>query len=152
MKSPDGLLAIRAGMGGNPLRIFGEDFPTRDGTCERDYIHVNDLASAHVAALGHLLKGGASNFINIGTGRGVTVAELVAALQSIGCDLKTERAPRRKGDPARLIANVQKAADILNWRAQYLDIKEILAHALAWQNKNDPKDLDSSRLAGGSRS
>jgi len=145
-------LAIQAGMGGKRFRIFGEDFPTRDGTCERDYIDVNDLASAHVAALAHLLKGGASDFINLGTGRGVTVAELVAALQILGFDLKAERAPRREGDPARLIANVQKAADVLNWRAQYLDIKEILAHALAWQNKNDPKDLDSSRLAGGSRS
>jgi UDP-arabinose 4-epimerase len=128
-------LAIAAGMGGAVLKIFGNDFPTPDGTAIRDYIHVNDLAVAHVKALEHLLAGKSSDFFNLGTGHGYSVLDVVAALRTQGLDLKTEQAPRRAGDPPRLVADASKANSVLGWRADMSDLPTILKTAIAWHNK-----------------
>lgn len=128
-------LAIRAGMGGRPLSIFGTDFPTPDGTCVRDYIHVEDLASAHLAAVQHLLAGGDSDFFNLGTGRGNSVREIVDALRGLGIPVVANEIGRREGDPAYLVADAAKAKVILKWQPRYMDIKDTLATAIAWHKK-----------------
>jgi UDP-glucose 4-epimerase len=129
-------LAIQAASGGSPLKIFGSDFSTPDGTAVRDYIHVEDLARAHLLALEYLLKDGLSTSINLGTGLGTSVKSIVSSLQQLGLMVNYEYAPRRFGDPAYLVANPQKAKLLLGWEARYLDIKDILWTALLWHQKN----------------
>lgn len=129
-------LAIRAALGGEPLNIFGTDFATPDGTAVRDYIHVEDLGRAHILALEHLLAGGGSDFINLGTGTGNSVREIVAALTALGLDVMAREAPRREGDPAYLVADAGKAKRILGWQPGYTDIKETLRTAIAWHTAN----------------
>jgi len=125
-------LAIGSAGAGAPLGIFGGDFPTADGTAVRDYIHVEDLALAHVLAVEHLLDGGASQQINLGTGRGSSVREIVTALHRLGIGVRTLEAPRREGDPACLVADAAKARTLLGWQPRYTDIEEILDTAVAW--------------------
>ena len=127
-------LAVETALGQrDALDIFGDDYATRDGTCERDYIHVSDLAKAHLAALRYLEAGGAGTAINLGYGRGYTVLELVAALEKvIGRRLNTRRAPRRAGDPARYFSDVTRLHATLDWRPSHDDLDLILRSALAW--------------------
>lgn len=127
-------LAVETALGKrDTLDIFGDDYATRDGTCERDYIHVADLASAHVAALKYLECGGPGTTINLGYGSGYTVLEVVAALERVlGRTLNTRRAPRRPGDPARYFSDVTRLHSTLDWRPAHDDLEEILRSALMW--------------------
>lgn len=107
--------------------IFGSDYDTPDGTCVRDYIHVSDLASAHVAAIKHLMTDKKSYCLNLGTGQGISVKQIVDAAENvIGKRLNYHYAPRRAGDPATLIAKADLAREILNWKPKYLNIEDII--------------------------
>ena len=107
--------------------VFGTDYDTRDGTCIRDYIHVTDLARAHVLAVEHLHEGGCSACLNLGTGRGTTVKEIIAAAEKVtGRKLNVEYAGRRAGDPGMLTASSAEAEKLLGWRPEYPDIEEII--------------------------
>ncbi|HSV30123.1 MAG TPA: UDP-glucose 4-epimerase GalE [Candidatus Omnitrophota bacterium] len=125
-------LAIRAALGGPPLRVMGTDYPTPDGTAVRDYIHVADLADAHVRALVHLLDGGEPACLNLGTGQGHSVREVVAAVERrLGRTVPVEQAPRRPGDPPVLVADARRAADLLGWRARR-GLDEMVEDAAGW--------------------
>ncbi len=109
------------------LKIFGNDYPTPDGTCIRDYIHVSDLASAHVLALEKLNQGMTSQSLNLGTEKGTSVLEMLRAVEKVvGRKLPAEFAPRRAGDPAILVASAAKARSLLGWKPQYLDVEKIV--------------------------
>jgi UDP-glucose 4-epimerase len=114
--------------------IFGDDYPTRDGTCVRDYVHVEDLATAHVAAFRRLADGAPSEVFNLGTGQGYTVMEVVnAAKLQTGCDIRVEIAPRRLGDPAELVADAAKANRVLGWTPAHSDLETIVRTAWSWE-------------------
>lgn len=118
------------------LSVFGDDYDTRDGTGERDYIHVEDLAAAHLAALEYLTKASGCHPFNIGTGRTTTVLEMIKAFENAsGRRVPYRIMPRRPGDVARSLAGVEKAATLLNWRAQY-DLDDMCASAWKWQSQN----------------
>ena len=118
------------------INIFGTDYPTPDGTCVRDYIHVSDLARAHSAALAYLRRGGASATFNAGYGRGASVFEVIDAVRrASGHDFPVEICGRRDGDPAALVANVDRIRATLDWRPQFQDIDTIVSHALAWEKR-----------------
>lgn len=107
--------------------IFGSDYDTPDGTCLRDYIHVSDLASAHVAAINRLMSDKKSYILNLGTGKGISVKEIVDATENvIGKRLNYHYAPRRSGDPAVVVAKAETARKILNWKPRYTNIEEII--------------------------
>ena len=121
------------------ITVFGTDYPTPDGTCIRDYIHVLDLANAHICALNYLRNGGESNFFNLGTGHGFSVKEIIDAAEKVtGLKIKTELGARRPGDPARLIASGEKARRILNWTPRFDDVEKIIATAWNW-HKSHPQ-------------
>jgi len=128
-------VGVEAAIGQRPhVDIFGEDYPTPDGTGIRDYIHVSDLAAAHVAALEHLASGGASFVANCGYGKGASVREVLDAIDRVGdVTLVRRSAPRRAGDPARLVADPAKIHALLDWTPQFTDLDQIVAHALAWE-------------------
>ena len=130
-------LALDAVAGnGRPLTVFGEDYPTADGTCIRDYIHVADLAEAHVAALRALLGGADSNAYNLGTGNGFTVRQVIEAVeQATGRMVPHGIGPRRAGDPAALVADPSAANRDLDWRPAMSDLDSIVATAWAWHQK-----------------
>jgi UDP-glucose-4-epimerase GalE len=129
-------LAIRAALGGKPLRVFGTDYPTPDGTAIRDYIHVLDLADAHLRALRYLENGGASCALNLGTGQGNSVLEVIQAVQSAGgCEVPAEFGPRREGDAPVLVADARKAKDVLGWTPQHSSIENIVQTAWRWHQK-----------------
>jgi UDP-glucose 4-epimerase len=118
------------------LDVFGTDYPTSDGTCIRDYIHVSDLARAHSAALGYLRRGGPSVTFNCGYGRGASVIEVIEAVRrASGRDFPVEVRGRRAGDPVSLVADVDRILATLDWRPQYQDLDTIVAHALAWEKR-----------------
>ena len=118
------------------LQMFGEDYPTRDGTCVRDYIHVSDLAKAHMLALDHLAKGGESLIANCGYGTGASVKEVIQSVKRVSkVDFPVEAAPRRAGDPASLVANPARAREVLGWTPDHADLDTIVAHALAWEQR-----------------
>jgi UDP-glucose 4-epimerase len=118
------------------VSIFGTDYATPDGTAIRDYIHVEDLASAHVRALGHLANGGGNAAANLATGRGYSVREIIAAVaQAVGRDVPHREAPRRPGDPPALIADPSLARSLLGWRAECSDLDTIIRTALAWETR-----------------
>lgn len=120
------------------ITIFGADYPTPDGTCLRDYIHVLDLASAHILALKYLRNGGNSEIFNLGNGKGFSVKEIISAAEKVtGQKIKTEIGTRRAGDPAQLIAASDKARKILHWTPQFSDVEKIIATAWNW-HKNNP--------------
>jgi UDP-glucose 4-epimerase len=128
-------LAIRAANGGPPLKVFGEDYPTPDGTCLRDYIHVCDLASAHMRALEALERGAASAAYNIGTGTPHSVKSVIEAVgRVVGRPVAWESAPRRPGDPAVLYAASDRAQRELGWRPEYPDLEVIVRHAWQWHS------------------
>jgi UDP-glucose 4-epimerase len=118
------------------LDVFGTDYPTPDGTCVRDYIHVSDLARAHSAALEHLRRDGPSMTFNCGYGHGYSVLEVVAAIERVtGRKLPVEMTGRRPGDPASLVADVSRLRATLNWSPQFEDLDAIVSHALAWERR-----------------
>lgn len=118
------------------LDIFGTDYPTPDGTCIRDYIHVTDLAEAHVLALRHLEAGGAPGVFNCGYGHGYSVREIVAALQeAIGRTFPVREAPRRAGDPPALVADSTRIQQVMGWQPRHDDIGEIVRSAYLWEQR-----------------
>jgi UDP-glucose 4-epimerase len=118
------------------LEVFGTDYPTPDGTCIRDYIHVTDLARAHSAALAHLRRGGAGATFNCGYGRGASVFEVIDAVRRVsGRDFPVEIRGRRPGDPAALIADVERIRAGLDWHPQFQNLDMIVSHALAWEKR-----------------
>ena len=128
-------IACEAALGKRPhLQVFGNDYPTADGTCIRDYIHVTDLAEAHVAALDYLRGGRPSEVFNCGYGRGYSVLEVITAVKrACGHDFPVRHAPRRPGDPAALIAATDKLRQALAWTPRHDNLDEIVRHALAWE-------------------
>ena len=118
------------------LEIFGRDYDTPDGSCIRDYIHVSDLVQAHLDALRHLRKGGASGVFNCGYGRGYSVLEVIEAVERAGGrPLPVKDGPRRAGDPATIVAEAERARTVLGWRPQLDDLDQIVASAIAWEEK-----------------
>ena len=129
-------LLIRAVVSGKPMTIFGDDYETPDGTCIRDYIHVTDLAEAHVVAIENLLTGGASDVFNVGTGAGQSVLEVIRAVeQATGRKVPREIGPRRAGDPAVLVANSDKLKRTLGWQPKFTEIEDIVATAWQFEEK-----------------
>jgi UDP-glucose 4-epimerase len=130
-------VACETAIGKRPkMTVFGTDYPTPDGTCIRDYIHVSDLAQAHSAALGYLRSGGASATFNCGYGRGASVLEVIAAVRrASGYDFPVEVSARRPGDPPALVANVERIHAALPWRPRFQNLDTIVSHALAWEKQ-----------------
>ncbi|MCA0985142.1 UDP-glucose 4-epimerase GalE [Halobacillus yeomjeoni] len=119
------------------ISIFGDNYPTPDGTCIRDYIHVIDLVHAHMLALDHLQEGKESSIFNLGNGQGFSVKEMIEAAREVtGHDIPAKLAPRRAGDPAQLIASSAKAQKELGWEPKYTQMKDIIATAWEWHQKN----------------
>lgn len=126
-------LLFKAVATGKPIQIFGNDYATSDGTCIRDYIHVSDLATAHLAALDHLMAGGASGAFNVGTGKGLTVMEVLRAVEKVtGKPVPYKVAPRREGDPTELVADSTKLQTTLGWQPQRSGIEDIVRDAWAY--------------------
>jgi UDP-glucose 4-epimerase len=116
------------------MEVFGTDYPTPDGTCVRDYIHISDLTRAHSDALDYLRRGGESVTLNCGYGRGFSVLEVIEAVKQVsGVDFPVKRAPRRAGDPAQIVAAAHRAHAVLGWRPQHDQLPLIVEHALAWE-------------------
>jgi UDP-glucose 4-epimerase len=114
--------------------IFGDDYPTKDGSCERDYIHIEDLASAHLSALKYLEGGGKSDIFNCGYGKGYSVKEVVGMVKKVsGVDFEAQLSPRRAGDPALLISNNQKILKTLDWKPKYNDLETVCKSAYEWE-------------------
>jgi UDP-glucose 4-epimerase len=130
-------LVLQAALGKREsISVFGTDYPTPDGTCVRDYIHVADLASAHVLGLEYLLQGGHSETFNLGNGSGFSVKQVIeVARQVTGREIKAVELERRPGDPPALIGSSEKAHTQLGWQPQYLDLHEIIRHAWTWHQK-----------------
>lgn len=123
-------LLFRAVESGKPVTVFGEDYPTPDGTCIRDYIHVSDLAEAHILSVESLLDGGLSNRFNAGTGTGKSVRQVMQAVEEVtGKKIPYVVGPRRAGDPPVLVANSDKLQKILGWRPRYTDLRDIVRTA-----------------------
>ncbi len=120
------------------IEIYGTDYPTEDGTCVRDYIHVSDLVRAHTAALDYLNAGGTPDVFNCGYSKGYSVADVVAAVKKIsGVDFSVRMAKRRAGDPAAIVAGSDKIRATLGWEPQHDNLEEIVSHALAWEQQLD---------------
>jgi len=129
-------LLFRAVLTGVPVSIFGEDYPTPDGTCIRDYIHVNDLAQAHILAVEALRAGGRSDAFNVGTGSGYSVREVLNAVEEVtGKKVPYVAGPRRAGDPAELVADSTKLRSMLHWTPRYSGLQEIVASAWEFEQK-----------------
>lgn len=145
-------LAIQAAMGnGRSLEVYGGDYPTRDGTAVRDYIHVADLADAHVSALRTLEAGGPSTAVNLGTGSGYSVREVIAMVETVsGRHLPQRLVPRRLGDPAELVADARRAAELLQWAPRHSSLRRIVESAWRWHSEGHSMVL--SEATGGERS
>jgi UDP-glucose 4-epimerase len=130
-------LALRAANGRlDHLTVYGTDYPTPDGTCVRDYVHVCDLADAHLLALEYLDKGGESRAFNLGNGSGFSVRQVIDSAERVtGRKIPVKFGPRRAGDPAVLVADAGAAKSILGWRPKHADLDTIVAHAWAWEQK-----------------
>jgi UDP-glucose 4-epimerase len=130
-------MASQVALGRLPhLSIFGTDYPTHDGTCVRDYIHVTDLADAHLGALRYLRNGGASQAMNVGYGRGYSVREVVETVKRVsGVDFPVKMEARRPGDPAELISDPTRVCKILGWRPRLDDLSLIVQYALNWERR-----------------
>lgn len=127
------------------ISIFGEDYPTKDGTCVRDYIHVTDLANAHILAVKYLMEGNESNIFNLGNGVGFTVKEVIETARKVtNHPIPAKIAERRAGDPAQLIASSEKAKNILGWKPCHNDLEEIISTAWNW-HKNHPDGFETKK-------
>jgi UDP-glucose 4-epimerase len=127
---------IAVGARRDKLQIFGADYATPDGTAIRDYVHVSDIAQAHVAALEYLRGGGPSVTANVGYGRGYSVREVVNAVARVtGADIPTDIAPRRAGDPPQLIADCATAMRLFSWRPRHDDLDYIVGTAIEWERR-----------------
>ncbi|MCT4509306.1 MAG: UDP-glucose 4-epimerase GalE [Tepidibacter sp.] len=125
------------------ISIFGDDYDTHDGTCVRDYIHVTDVADAHILAVKKLRNGSDSSIYNLGNGEGFTVKEIIEAAKKVtGLDIKSSIEKRRKGDPAKLVASSQKAMTELGWNPKYTSIESIIDSAWKW-HKNKPDGFEN---------
>ncbi len=140
-------VACETALGRRPkIEVYGTDYPTQDGTCIRDYIHVSDLVRAHSAALTYLRRGRASATFNCGYGHGASVLDVLAAVKRVsGRDFPVEVTDRRSGDPAALVADVGRIRRTLDWQPQFDDLDTIVGHALAWERRL----MSSSRGAAG---
>ena len=119
------------------IYVFGNDYDTKDGTCVRDYIHVTDLAQAHILAVKYLMEGNESNIFNLGNGVGFTVKEVIETARKVtGKPIKAVEEGRRAGDPAVLIASSEKAKNILGWKPEHADLEEIIASAWKWHSSH----------------
>lgn len=132
-------LIIEAALGKRPsIQVFGDDYSTPDGTCVRDYIHVSDLADAHLRAVAHLQEGGSSDIFNLGNGQGFSVKEVIETVKSVtGRDFPVVISPRRSGDPAVLIASSDKARSVLGWQPSRDKLEDIIQSAWQW-HENHP--------------
>ena len=132
-------VACETALGKRPqMEVFGTDYPTPDGTCIRDYIHVKDLARAHMSALQHLREGGASGIFNCGYSKGFSVLEVIAAVKRVsGVDFTVKLSPRRAGDPAAIVAASAKIREQLGWKPEHDNLATIVAQALAWEKRVD---------------
>ena len=130
-------VASQAALGQRPsIEVYGTDYDTPDGTCQRDYIHVSDLIAAHVDALSHLRRGGESGIFNCGYGKGYSVLEVLKAVERVtGAPLPVTYGPRRAGDPAAIVAGAQRVRDVLGWQPRYADLDFIVETALNWERK-----------------
>ena len=129
-------LMFRAIQTGAPMTLFGDDYPTPDGTCIRDYVHVTDLARAHIASVEHLCAGGESKKYNVGTGRGYSVKEVLDAVARVtGKPVPHTMGPRRDGDPAALVADSTRLQTELGWKPMYSDLNKIVETAWVWANR-----------------
>ncbi len=130
-------LAIQAALGQRgPLSVYGSDFPTPDGTCIRDYIHVMDLAEAHALALDHLLRGGAPLKLNLGNGAGYSVRQVLHVIEDVlGLPVPHAVVARRPGDAARLVASAARARHVLGWQPRFPDLRDMVRHAAAWHRQ-----------------
>lgn len=129
--------ALAATGGGEPLTIFGDDYPTPDGTCIRDYVHVTDLAQAHVLALKHLEAGGTSDAFNLGNGNGISVRQLIDSVERVtGGTVARHDGPRREGDPAVLVASSARITRELGWQPRYAAIDDIVSTAWQWHRSH----------------
>ena len=118
------------------MEVFGTDYPTHDGTCIRDYIHVKDLARAHMSALAHLRKGGTSGIFNCGYSKGFSVLEVIDAVKrASGRNFDVRLSPRRAGDPTSIVADSAKIRAMLGWKPEYDDLNKIVSQALAWEDR-----------------
>jgi len=133
-------LVIQAALGMRPcVEVYGTDYPTSDGSAIRDYIHVADLADAHLRGLNHLARGGASVALNLGTGTGYSVREVIAAVADVGGrQVPVREAPRRAGDPPALVADPSAARTLLGWQPAYPELRTIVAHAWQWHARGQP--------------
>ena len=128
---------VQTALGRYPgMDVFGEDYPTRDGTCVRDYIQVSDLIDAHMAALAYLRRGGAAIVCNCGYGHGATVKEVIEVVKRVsGVDFKVNKVGRRPGDPAAIVARADRVREVLGWRPQRDNLDEIVRQALEWERR-----------------
>lgn len=129
-------LVLRAATSQRPITVFGTDYDTPDGTCIRDYIHVNDLGEAHLLALQRLWDGVGSAAYNLGNGNGFSVREVIDTARKVtGCEIPVVYGERRPGDPARLVADAHRARADLGWTPRYADLATIIAHAWQWETR-----------------
>jgi UDP-glucose 4-epimerase len=137
-------LLLRAVETGQPVTVFGDDYPTADGTCIRDYIHVSDLAEAHIQSVEALLKGCGSGKFNAGTGSGHSVMEVIRAVEEVaGTKVPYVIGPRRAGDPPELVANSDRLQQSLNWKPRYTDLRQIVQ--TAWDFHRKRRQTPASR-------
>lgn len=131
-------LILQAASGRRPsITVFGRDYDTPDGTCIRDYVHVADLVAAHALAVDYLLEGGASTAFNLGNGQGFSVQQVIDTVRQVtGQDICVSEAPRRAGDPPRLVADPRRAQALLGWQPRFASLEQIVTHAWKWEQKH----------------
>jgi UDP-glucose 4-epimerase len=134
-------LAIEAAKQGKTFKIFGDKYPTDDGTCVRDYVHVMDLADAHIKALNYASQNAVSEVFNLGSGEPASNKQLVEAVQKHAGEMRVEMHDNRPGDPAYLVADTSKVKEILEWEPTQSSIDNVVSTAVSWYNKNHKKDL-----------
>jgi len=145
-------VAVETALGLRPrMQVFGTDYPTPDGTCVRDYIHVCDLVRAHSDALAYLRRVGASTTLNCGYGRGFSVLEVIDTVKRVsGADFRVEMAGQRAGDPAQIVAKSDRIRALLGWQPQFDDLATIARHALAWERKLAQRQGDKAMAVAAS--